>query len=64
MNTAIEQMLEHYACRTRDNYLNALREILQQQIKQETDRYVRNKSSLALWSREFFLQIVDGIETV
>jgi len=34
------------------------------QIREEADRYVRDKSSLALWSREFFLQIVDGIETV
>jgi predicted nucleotidyltransferase component of viral defense system len=34
------------------------------QIRQETDRYVRDKSSLELWSREFFLQIAEKIETV
>ena len=33
------------------------------QIRQEADRYVRDKSSLELWSREFFLQIVERIET-
>jgi hypothetical protein len=33
-------------------------------IRQETDRYVRDKSSLELWSREFFLQITEKIETV
>lgn len=34
------------------------------QARQETDRFVREKSSLELWSREFFTQIVDRIETV
>jgi len=34
------------------------------QIRNEADRYVRDKSSLGLWSREFFLQIVDNIVTV
>lgn len=34
------------------------------QIKQETERFLRDKSSLELWSREFFLQIADKIETV
>jgi len=33
-------------------------------IRQETDRYVRDKPSLDLWSREFFLQITEKIETV
>ena len=28
------------------------------------DRYVRDKSSLQLWSGEFFLQITEKIETV
>ncbi len=34
------------------------------QIRRETDRYVRDKSSLELWSRDFFLQITEKIETV
>jgi len=34
------------------------------QARQEADRFVRDKSSLALWSREFFLEIVARIETV
>ncbi len=34
------------------------------QVRQETDRYVRDKSSLGHWSREFFRQIVERIETV
>ena len=34
------------------------------QIRQETDRYVRDKSSLALWHPDFFRQIVEGIEIV
>lgn len=42
MNDAIVQMLERYACRTRDDYLNALREILQQ------------LALLGLWRSKFF----------
>lgn len=34
------------------------------QARQEADRFIRDKSSLELWSREFFLEIVDRIETV
>lgn len=34
------------------------------QAQQEADRFVRDKSSLALWSREFFLEIAEKIETV
>ncbi len=34
------------------------------QARQEADRFVREKASLALWSRPFFLQIVEGIKTV
>jgi predicted nucleotidyltransferase component of viral defense system len=42
MNTAIEQMLERYACQTRDDFVNALREILQQ------------IALLGLWRGKFF----------
>jgi len=42
----------------------AIAELDVDQIRQETDRYVREKSSLELWSREFFLQIAEKIETV
>lgn len=42
MNPAIEQMLERYPCRTRDDYVNALREILQQ------------IALLGLWRGKFF----------
>jgi hypothetical protein len=42
MNLAIEQMLESYACRSRDDYVNALREILQQ------------IALLGLWRSKFF----------
>ena len=35
-----------------------------EQVRQETDRFVADKSSLELWSREFFLQIVDRIKTI
>ncbi len=34
------------------------------QIRQETERFLRDKSSLELWSRDFFLEIVEKIETV
>lgn len=34
------------------------------QARQEADRFVRDKSSLELWSREFFLDIAARIETV
>ena len=42
MNPAIEQMLERHACQTRDDYVNALREILQQ------------IALLGLWRGKFF----------
>lgn len=42
MNEAIKQMLERYACRTQDDYVNALREILQQ------------LALLGLWRSKFF----------
>lgn len=34
------------------------------QVRQEMDRCVKDTSSLTLWSREFFLQIAERIETV
>lgn len=34
------------------------------QARQEAERFVRDRSSLELWSREFFLEIADRIETV
>ena len=34
------------------------------QIKQETDRYLRDKSSLDLWNPDFFRQVVERIEVV
>ena len=53
---------------TRSDLLDRLRSAIARvdvdQIRQETDRYVRDKSSLELWSREFFLQIAEKIETV
>lgn len=42
MNDAIDQMLGRYACQTRDDYVNALREILQQ------------LALLGLWRAKFF----------
>ncbi len=42
MNEAIQQMLERYDCRTRDEYVSALREILQQ------------IALLGLWRSKFF----------
>jgi len=42
MNPAIEQMLERYVCQTRDDYVRALREILQQ------------IALLGLWRGKFF----------
>ncbi len=42
MNPAIEQMIERYACQTRDDYVSALREILQQ------------IALLGLWRGKFF----------
>ena len=34
------------------------------QVRQEVERYLKDKSSLDLWSREFFMQIVERMETV
>ncbi|MCX6349893.1 MAG: nucleotidyl transferase AbiEii/AbiGii toxin family protein [Candidatus Aureabacteria bacterium] len=42
MNEAVQQMIEHYSCRTRDDYVDALREILQQ------------IALLGLWRSKFF----------
>lgn len=47
-----------------DMLRSAIGKLDMDQIKQETDRYLRDKSSLDLWSREFFLQIAEKIETV
>lgn len=53
---------------TRSDLLDRLRTAIGRldvdQIRQETDRYLREKSSLELWSRDFFLQIMEKIETV
>jgi hypothetical protein len=40
----------------------AIRQLDVTRARQEIERFVRDKSSLALWSREFFLEIVDRIE--
>ena len=42
MNEAVKQMLDRYSCKTRDDYLNALREILQE------------LALLGLWRSKFF----------
>jgi predicted nucleotidyltransferase component of viral defense system len=42
MHEAIRNMLDRYECRTRDDYVNALREILQ------------DISLLGLWRAKFF----------
>ena len=42
MNEAVRQMLDRHACRTRDDYLGALREILQ------------HLALLGLWRSKFF----------
>lgn len=34
------------------------------QARQEVSRFVREKASLNLWSQDFFLQVIDRIETV
>jgi hypothetical protein len=34
------------------------------QARQETNRYVRDKSSLALWNPDFFRQVVERIQVV
>lgn len=56
------------ASMSRGRLLERLRSAISQlnvtRARQEADRFVREKSSLDLWSREFFLEIVDGIETV
>lgn len=53
---------------TKADLLDRLRSVIDRldvdQIRQETDRYVRDKSSLALWNPGFFRQIVEGIEVV
>jgi predicted nucleotidyltransferase component of viral defense system len=42
----------------------AIRQLNVTQARQEADRFVREKSSLELWSREFFMEIAARIETV
>jgi predicted nucleotidyltransferase component of viral defense system len=53
---------------TRDDLLERLQSTIARvdmdQIRQEVDRYVRDKSSLELWHRDFFRQIVEKIEVV
>lgn len=42
----------------------AIRQLNVTQARQEADRFISDKASLELWSAEFFLEIVDRIETV
>jgi len=52
----------------RERLLELLRSAIQHldvnQTRQEADRFIRDKSSLELWSKEFFQQVIDRIETV
>jgi predicted nucleotidyltransferase component of viral defense system len=43
---------------------NAIRHLNVAQARQEADRFVRDKAPLELWSKEFFLEIADRIETI
>ena len=51
---------------SRAGLLDMLRTVIRHldvaKARQEVDRFVRDKASLELWSREFFLEIVDRIE--
>jgi predicted nucleotidyltransferase component of viral defense system len=47
-----------------DRLRAAIVEVDVDQIRQEVERYLKDKSSLELWSREFFLQVVDQLVTV
>jgi hypothetical protein len=47
-----------------DRLRSAIARLDVEQARQETDRYVRDKSSLALWSADFFRQVVERIEAV
>lgn len=53
---------------TRSDVLGRLRTVIDaldvKQVRQESDHFVRDKASLELWSREFFLGILDKIEMV
>lgn len=53
---------------TRSDLLARLRSMIASldvdQIRQETERYLRDTHALDLWSREFFLQVADRIETI
>lgn len=53
---------------THADLLNRLRDGIAslnvEQAREEVDRFVKDKSSLAIWSRDFFLQIADRIEIV
>jgi len=53
---------------TRTDLLGLLRTAIDRldvdKARQEADRFVKEKSSLGLWSREFFLQISEKIEVV
>ena len=53
---------------TRDALLSLLRAAIErldvEQARQEVDRYVRDKASLEVWSRGFFLEIMERIEAI
>ncbi len=53
---------------TRADVLGRLRTVVEaldvNQIRQEADRFIRDKAPLGLWSREFFMEILDKIEVV
>ncbi len=49
MNPAIGQMLQRYSCENENDYINAMREIMQE---------------LELWDKDFFRQLVPVFSAV
>ena len=59
MHEVIAKMISKYECRGLNDYVNALREILQ-----EVEPFVKRPENLSLWSREFFLDVASRIQFV
>jgi len=72
MREAVAQMLSKYDCQRVEDTTRALREILTESIgrldvdqaRSEVLPFVRNPEALAVWSREFFLDVVRRIRCV
>lgn len=70
MNAALQSLIDRYQPATNQEWENALREIVQELALLglwrsrffEYAAFVRDADALSLWSREFFLSLIDQLQ--